>query len=423
MSEHDNILKRTSLSQIRALQHVVILKDTATVEQVLRSLASHRLVSAPVVKDAPSESSHHGPTWPMNQSPDAVAGFIDVKSLIRKFLEDIKETGILDTGSMLRRMRALEQQGLLFSKKTIKDHGLLSGDGSFLHIDQGSLSLLELASEALLGTTRRWSTHFMHFANHVTFRTESTTDMPNVVHRIAIFDSSSRIVNIISQSDIVRHLLEHQNELGEYGTTSVGELGFGQKEIISVHPEMSAIEALRVMSEKSIGAVAVVNSTGQIIGNFSAADMRTITPEHFGSLALPVGEFLALEHGVEYSGYAVPKRPRSSNISQQSENPGPRRMERGKSVDFLESKSPVGTENDQANLDFAREKGELTRQHPGAEVGQHLCICSMKDSLIEVMALLNAGRVHRVFIVDEDTKPIGVITCTDILRKLVEVYQ
>lgn len=27
--------------------------------------------------------------------------------------------------------------------------------------------------------------------------------------------------------------------------------------------------------------------------------------EHFGSLALPVGEFLALEHGIEYAGYIV----------------------------------------------------------------------------------------------------------------------
>ena len=31
---------------------------------------------------------------------------------------------------------------------------------------------------------------------------------------------------------------------------------------------------------------------------------RTIVSEHFGSLALPVGEFLALEHGLEYWGVA-----------------------------------------------------------------------------------------------------------------------
>ncbi len=27
--------------------------------------------------------------------------------------------------------------------------------------------------------------------------------------------------------------------------------------------------------------------------------------EHFGSLALPVGEFLALEHGTEFDGYTI----------------------------------------------------------------------------------------------------------------------
>jgi hypothetical protein len=31
---------------------------------------------------------------------------------------------------------------------------------------------------------------------------------------------------------------------------------------------------------------------------------RTIMAEHFGALALPVGEFLALEHGTEFQGYS-----------------------------------------------------------------------------------------------------------------------
>jgi hypothetical protein len=38
-------------------------------------------------------------------------------------------------------------------------------------------------------------------------------------------------------------------------------------------------------------------------GNFSVSEMRTIMAEHFGALALPVGEFLALEHGTEFVGY------------------------------------------------------------------------------------------------------------------------
>lgn len=44
-------------------------------------------MSAPVVRDVPTEESHHGPTWPMQQAPSAVAGFVDVKSIIKKFLE------------------------------------------------------------------------------------------------------------------------------------------------------------------------------------------------------------------------------------------------------------------------------------------------------------------------------------------------
>lgn len=32
---------------------------------------------------------------------------------------------------------------------------------------------------------------------------------------------------------------------------------------------------------------------------------RSMQPEHFGSLALPVGEFLALLHGTSYVGYAA----------------------------------------------------------------------------------------------------------------------
>ena len=38
--------------------------------------------------------------------------------------------------------------------------------------------------------------------------------------------------------------------------------------------------------------------------NLSLAMHRTLVSENFGSLALPVGEFLALEHGLEYWGVA-----------------------------------------------------------------------------------------------------------------------
>lgn len=40
---------------------------------------------------------------------------------------------------------------------------------------------------------------------------------------------------------------------------------------------------------------------------------RTIMAEHFGALSLPVGEFLALEHGTEFQGYS---RIQESEVTQ-----------------------------------------------------------------------------------------------------------
>ena len=47
-----------------------------------------------------------------------------------------------------------------------------------------------------------------------------------------------------------------------------------------------------------MSSLAVVGPDGRLIGNFSASEMRSITAEQFGALALPVGEFLARGHRV-----------------------------------------------------------------------------------------------------------------------------
>jgi CBS domain-containing protein len=43
---------------------------------------------------------------------------------------------------------------------------------------------------------------------------------------------------------------------------------------VSIGPDVSAIEAMLLMNEHQIGAVAVVDGVGKIIGNFSVSEMR-----------------------------------------------------------------------------------------------------------------------------------------------------
>lgn len=56
------------------------------------------------------------------------------------------------------------------------------------------------------------------------------------------------------------------------------------------------------MRDTHTSGMPVVDSEGHLLGSFSGGELRTMLVEHFGTLALPVGEFLALEHGTEFWG-------------------------------------------------------------------------------------------------------------------------
>jgi 5'-AMP-activated protein kinase regulatory gamma subunit len=121
-----------------------------------------------------------------------------------------------------------------------------------------------------------------------------------------LYDDAESIVNIVSQTDIVKFLSLNRAQLGRLAKRTAASLGWCPKRVVAVTPEVAAIEAMALMNEKRVSAVAVVDAPGgRIIGNFSVSEMRTIMAEHFGALALPVAEFLALEHGTEFAGYGA----------------------------------------------------------------------------------------------------------------------
>lgn len=77
---------------------------------------------------------------------------------------------------------------------------------------------------------------------------------------------------------------------------------------MSMSANKSALEALAMMHKHDVSAVAVVDAAGRLMGSFSMSAMRSIVAEHFGALALPVAEFLALAVG-EPATYGVMRCP------------------------------------------------------------------------------------------------------------------
>ncbi|GFH13702.1 uncharacterized protein HaLaN_09637 [Haematococcus lacustris] len=352
----------------RGKPKLAVLRDTATVEQALKVLADNKIVSAPVlVCDDPTPRC---PTMGEGEAAD-ILGFIDIRNVLESFLAEVNISKLNEV-KLLQRMRVLEEKGLAFGAKRIKDLPHLGTDGDFIHDSQARSSLLELVLNGLLQP-----------------RSTSVDVSKNVVHRVALFDNEGKITQIISQSDIVKFLCAQRVKLGSLGALSLEELGMLSHKVEGVHPETSAIEALAIMSEKRLSSLAVLDPNGVILGNFSVSDMRTIVSEHFGALALPVGEFLAQEKRTEFIGF-----------------------------NRIHEEGVEGT----AGHRFVQNR--MARQRPrtpGEEVGQKLVLAKATTTLSEVMDLLVRYGIHRVYVVNEEEKPIGIVTHTDILRKLLQL--
>jgi 5'-AMP-activated protein kinase regulatory gamma subunit len=193
-----------------------------------------------------------------------------------------------------------------------------------------------------------------------------------------LFDASgTSFTAIVSQSDVARFLLSRRDGLGKLGKSTVAEVGWASRgAVVSVTPEASSVAALALMRRRNIAGVAVVDArTGKLIGNFSATELRSLTSEHLGALALPVAEMLALEHGLEFWG--------------------------------IDHSAPEAAPALEHSSKFAR-AAHRRRSQLGGDVGQEIAACSAGDTVEAVLEKLVGRRLHRLYVVDEEAKPVGV---------------
>ena len=56
----------------------------------------------------------------------------------------------------------------------------------------------------------------------------------HVVHRLALFDAGGHLSHVISQSDVIKYVYDHVEELGPLADASISDIGFLKGAVISV---------------------------------------------------------------------------------------------------------------------------------------------------------------------------------------------
>ncbi|KAF6254676.1 hypothetical protein COO60DRAFT_1642116 [Scenedesmus sp. NREL 46B-D3] len=308
-------------------------------------------------------------------------------------------------------------------------------------------------------------------------------DGGRLVHRLAIFDAHGDITHIVSHVDVLKFLLKHQEHLGPAAGQSLQQLGLlgaeKQGTLVLLEPATPTLLAYEKLAAAGVTGAPVLSGDGQIIANLSASDIRwagggwavqrTRLPvtqvdgwvgggfqtDHFGVLALPVAEFLAVKHGTSYLGYSQQSskgaaHPFFASRLHQHEQHGMRatgadaadadayadaQPEQAPSAaataDGAAAAAPAGLPGGPGIEGLARTgsgatpgSGRKQPPHsprggdPAASEDVPLITCSSSATLLEVLQTMCGNLVHRVYVVEKGAKPhevVGVVTPTDIL--------
>jgi len=175
------------------------------------------------------------------------------------------------------------------------------------------------------------------------------------LHCLAVTDTDRNLLNIVTQSQLLRFVQENLDLLGPKANKPVGKIAGALKEVYKVNQSLPAIEAFKVMNGTDVSGLAVIDDDGRIVDNISLRDLKAMAPD--------AGLFWRLF---------------------------------GTTKTFLE---------------------KLQAERLGGRP-YSVQVCSTDDTLGDIIKRLVDQKIHRIYITDSDQKPIGLLSLKDILLEL-----
>jgi len=126
------------------------------------------------------------------------------------------------------------------------------------------------------------------------------------IHRVAIRQGDT-IVGLASQSDVVRYLAKHPQHFGSQRKLTLTELGLARGNVVAISNTETLIKAFNTMLTHKISGLAITDVTsGKLVNNLSASDLKGVTQESFWKLEIPIHQMLA-NMGTKLPPIALPE--------------------------------------------------------------------------------------------------------------------
>lgn len=177
-------------------------------------------------------------------------------------------------------------------------------------------------------------------------------------HRICITDNNGEVTGVISQWTVANYLATVPTDDKEWIPTlhaPIGETNFKTDNVLCCPASTKVFDAFVSIHKNKISGIGVTNEQGKLVGNLSASDLKG---------------FLLFEK------------------------------------DFNNLNKPVG--------EFINNIRRLQNRPEN-----FVACCDKSTKVIDIVKMLNKELIHRVYLVDENMAPSGLVSLTDIMRAIV----
>eukprot|EP00854_Cymbomonas_tetramitiformis_P022762 gene22762-27482_t len=367
---------------------ILLLKHDITIGEALQNISEHEVLSAPVIRYFNSDpdlveftsGEGHG------NASYAVVGCVDVGSILEAMLRVI-------TNAHPQLWQTI-RSGMTYSETNDCALRLHSTASEFF---KGPLSNIRGSNDACaIYRSDLWMD--MRTLIDTTFLRPNHKDI--IVHRSIVFDEQGHVVNILSQSDVLRYVYFNRESIRALGGQTLRQLAVPTPSVSTIASTVPALQAFLHMYNVGVSALAVIDEkTGALLGNLSASDLRGLSPAIYGCLCMPITEFWRRKFAE--SRFRHKMCPSSATLESS-----------------ILATEDDGVESQAEHAQRLHERVDGTADDDSSAYIQYPVSCTMETTLEYVISALVENNIHRIYVVDALQNPVGVVTITNVLATL-----